>query len=180
MRFVKQADSALLEAVLEIAMKYGGYQSFTPVIKHCYPLKPAEVLMKSLEDVEIYIDEQKIYGKKEFKKWGLFCTAIEFYEDAFRTREWVLKHNKLLALRAVFGANIRSEILFYLDNFKEIGIRKLSQSLGYAYSGVYREVELFEKNGLIIEEKGKGRIIKLSNKMKKIHYSAEKFISESA
>lgn len=180
LRFLKQADTAVLGAVLEIGMENGSNQNFTPIIKRCHPLKPAEVLIKGLEEVESFIADQKSYGKKEFKKWGLYCTAIEFYEDAFRTREWVLKCNKILALRAVFGANVRSEILFYLDNIKEVGIRKLSHSLGYAYSGVYREVELFEKNGLIVEEKGRGRIIKLSDKMKKILFTTEKVISESA
>lgn len=87
------------------------------------------------------MEEQKTYGKQEFKKWGLFCISIEFYNDAFRTREWVLQHNKQLALRVVFGANMRSEILYCLNTIRAIGIRKLSQSLGYAYSGVYREVE---------------------------------------
>jgi hypothetical protein len=180
LRFINQADTAVLGAVLDIAMHYGGYQNFIPVIKQCHPVKPAEVLLKGFEDVDLYMEEQKTHGKKEFEKWGLFCTSIEFYDDAFRTRDWVLQHNKLLALRVVFGANMRSEILYCLDNIRAIGIRKLSHSLGYAYSGVYREVELFEKNGLIIEEKGRGRVIKLSDKMKKILYSAEQIISESA
>jgi hypothetical protein len=180
LRFISQADTAVLGAILEITMHYGGYQNFIPVIKQCHPVKPAEVLLRGFEDIDIYMEEQKMYRKQEYKKWGLFCTSIEFYNDAFRTREWVLQQNKLLALRVVFGANMRSEILYCLDTIKEIGIRKLSQSLGYAYSGVYREVELFEKNGLIIEKKGRGRVIKLSDKMKRIIYSAEQIISESA
>jgi hypothetical protein len=92
--------------------------------------------------VDVYNGE---FDAESLKKWGLFCTSIEFYDDAFRTREWVLQHNKLYALRFVFGTNMRSEILYCLDNIKEIGIRKLLHSLGYAYGGVYREVELYEK-----------------------------------
>jgi DNA-binding transcriptional ArsR family regulator len=173
LKCLNQADTALLGAVLDIAMKYGGDQNFTPVIKQCHPLNPAEVLIKGLDEIETYITEQKKHGKEEFRKWGLFCTSIEFYEDAFRTREWILSKNKNLALRAVFGANVRSEILYYLDMYNDIGIRQLSRNLGYAYSGVYREIEEFRKNGLIKEKKGKGRIVMLSDKMKKIIHVAE-------
>jgi DNA-binding IclR family transcriptional regulator len=77
-----------------------------------------------------------------------------------------LKNNRLLALRAVFGVNIRSEIINALErNTKGIAIQGLSKQTGYAYSGVYREVESLEINGLIKEDTGKGRILRLSDKM---------------
>jgi hypothetical protein len=83
-------------------------------------------------------------------------------------RDWILKHNRFLALRAVFGVNIRSEILNALDHGSEIAIQRLSKKTGYAYSGVYREVENLLANGLVEENVGKGRILKLSGKMKDI------------
>jgi hypothetical protein len=70
------------------------YRNFIPVIKQCHPVKPAEVLLKGFEDVGIYIEEQKTYGKQDCKTWGLFCASIESCNDAFHTREWVLQHNK--------------------------------------------------------------------------------------
>jgi len=168
LRFLNQADTALLGAVLEIAMKYGGSENFAPIIKQCHPLKSMEVLIKGVDDVETYITWQKEYSKEEFRKWGFYCATIDFYEDAFRAREWILQNNRILVLRAVFGANIRSEILFCLEKHSKMGIRALSKELGYAYSGVYREIEDFQRNGLMIEEKRHGRIVKLSGKMKKI------------
>jgi hypothetical protein len=44
----------------------------------------------------------------------------------------------------------------------------LSKKTAYAYSGVYREVENLLANGLVEENAGKGRILKISDKMKNI------------
>lgn len=137
LKILKNSDSAILKLVLEIG---GEHQDYTAIINKCNSLSK-EVC-------------NKFY-------------ALGFLKNAFRDREWLLKSNKSLAIRAVFGANIRSEILSLL-NGTEIGIRQLSRRLGYAYSGVYREIDILEKNGLLIERHGNGRIISLSPKMNKI------------
>jgi hypothetical protein len=98
--FLDQADTAILGATLDIAMKYGGTEDFTPITKLCRPIEPAEVIVKGLDDIDIYIEWQKKYPKEEFLKWGLFCATIDFYEDCFRTREWVLENNKNLNLKS--------------------------------------------------------------------------------
>jgi hypothetical protein len=167
-RDIKQTDSAVLGAVIEIAMNNGADKNFKTVLKKCRPHKPLEIFQKGIEDVTIYAEEQKRNGKKEFRKWGFYCSMIEFYTDSLRARAWILKNNRFLALRAVFGVNIRSEILNALDYDNEIAIQRLSKKTGYAYSGVYREVENLLTNGLVEENPGKGRILKLSSKMKNI------------
>jgi hypothetical protein len=166
LRFIKRADTAVLGVAIEIAMNRGADKNFRTVLAKCKPQKPAEVFQKGMDEVTIYTDAQKKYGKKEYRKWGFYCTMIEFYTDALRGRGWILKNNRLLALRAVFGVNIRSEIINALErNTKGIAIQGLSKQTGYAYSGVYREVESLEINGLIKEDTGKGRILRLSDKM---------------
>jgi hypothetical protein len=165
LRFIKQADTAVLGVAIDIAMLHGADKNFKTVLAKCKPLKPAEVFQKGMEEVTIYTEAQKKYGKKEYRKWGFYCTMIEFYTDSIRGREWILKNNRLLALRAVFGVNIRSEIINALEHNNGIAIQRLSKETGYAYSGVYREVESLEINGFIEEGTGKGRILKLSEKM---------------
>jgi predicted transcriptional regulator len=167
-RDIKQADSAVLGAVIEIAMSKGADKNFITVLKKCRPHNPLEVFQKGIEDVTIYIEEQKRNGKKEFRKWGFYCTMVEFYTDSLRSRNWIFKNNRFLAFRSVFGVNIRSEILNALDRDNGIAIKPLSKKTGYAYSGVYREVESLLTNGLIEENSGKGRILQLSDKMKNI------------
>lgn len=167
-RQIKNADSAVLGAVLEIAMNNGADQNYRTVQQKCEPKKPKEVLQKDMEAVDIYLQEQKEYGRKEYRTWGLYCTMIEFYDDAVRTREWVLAHNELLAIRAVFGVSLRAELIYLLKKSGRLTIRRISTILGYAYSGVYREVGCLIKNGLLVEENAGGRVVTLSNKMKTI------------
>lgn len=130
LRCIKQADTAVLGVVIDIAMDHGADKNFKTVIVKCNPLKKPEVFLKGMEDITIYLEEQKRNGKKEFLKWGFYCTMLEFYTDALREREWILKNNKLLALRAVFGVNIRSEIINALKNNDGIPIQRLSKQTG--------------------------------------------------
>lgn len=168
LRFVRKADTAVLGVAIEIAMNRGADKNFKTVLAKCKPHKPAEVFQKGMDDVTIYAEEQKKHGQKEYRRWGFYCTMIEFYTDALHDREWVLKNNRLLALRAIFGVNIRSEIIHALEENDGIAIQRLSKLTGYAYSGVYREVESLVANGLIEEDSGKGRILRLSDKMQKM------------
>jgi len=165
LRYIKQADTAVLGVVIDIAINRGADKNFKTILAKCKPVKPAEVFQKGLDEVTIYAEGQRKYGKKEFRNWGFYCTMIEFYTDALRGREWLLKNNRLLALRAIFGVNIRSEIINTLEHNNGIAIKTLSKKIGYAYSGVYREVENLVTNGLIKENTGKGRILKLSDKL---------------
>jgi hypothetical protein len=168
LRFIKKADTAVLGVAIDIAMEHGADKNFKTILVKCRPLKPAEVFQKGMDEVTIFIEGQKKFGKKEYRKWGFYCTMIEFYSHGLRGREWVLKNNRLLALRAIFGVNIRSEIINVLEHDNGIAIQRLSKDIGYAYSGVYREVESLVINGFIVENAGKGRILKLSDKLQRL------------
>lgn len=80
-----------------------------PIVNHCEPYKVPEVLFDSVDDfgAEFWKMNQKKYGKPEYLKWGLYCTMMEFYDDAMRTREYVLKNNPLLALRDKYGPTMK-------------------------------------------------------------------------
>jgi len=164
-RYIKQADSAVLGAVIEIAMNNGADKNYKTVLDKCKPNSPIEVFDKNMMDITIYAEEQKKYGKDDFRKWGFYCTMIEFYTDSIRSREWIFKKNRFLAIRGIFGVNIRAEILNSLDQNGGLAIRKLSKMTGYAYSGVYREVENMIANGLVREHAGNGRIVQLSRRI---------------
>lgn len=106
------------------------------------------------------------FNREEFEKWGLYCSAIEFYDDAMHTRDFVLKRNTLLAIRALIGPNLRSEILFRLLGKSRIHIRLLAESIGYAYSAVYREVTQMVANGfLLVEVYGRIKVLSMSGMM---------------
>ena len=66
------------------------------------------------------------------------------------------------------GPNIRTEILFYLEHKAGIAIRVLAQSIGYAYNTVHKEVAGMLKNGLLVERSGRGHILFLSDRTRKL------------
>lgn len=103
-RLLKHADTAVLGAVLDIAMKNGAGQDLKTITNRCKPKRPAELLDKDPDMMDAMAEDLKKAGKKEYRKWGLYCTMIEFYDDAKRQRSWILEHNPRLATRALFGA----------------------------------------------------------------------------
>lgn len=161
LHFIEEADKPVLGAAFDIAIKQGGANiRLQTIVKHCQPYKTPEVLFKGTDDLGVYEHNQKKYGKPEYLKWGLYCTMMEFYDDAMFTRNYVLKNNPLLALRAFIGPNMRAEILFHLENKTRIHIKGLADKLGYTYSAVYNEVMNMVHNGfLVLENYGKAKVV---------------------
>jgi hypothetical protein len=121
-----------------------------------------------MEDVFTFVDQETNNCLPVYKKWGLYCTLVQFYDDAKRTREWVLKNNQNLALRALFGPNIRAEIIYCLLYNENLAIKNISKHIGYAYGPVYNEIMVLIKNGFIVQEKGKWHSLQLSQKTGRI------------
>ena len=164
LHYIDDADKPVLGAVFDIAIKNGADIRLKTVVKKCTPCKPAQVLF--LNNDEWYAKNQKEFGKKEFKVWGLYCTALEFYNDAMYTKNYELKNNPLLAIRALIGPNIKSEILFELLRQTRIHIRALANTIGYAYSAVYREVmNMIANNFVQVEEYGRVKVLSINKNM---------------
>jgi len=93
---------------------------------------------------------------------------VDFYDDAILVKRTILKNNPLLAIRALIGPNIRSEILFELENKTRIHIKALAQKIGYAYSPVYNEVMGMVSNGfLVMENYGRAKVLIMNDSMVK-------------
>ena len=167
LHFIEDADQPVLGATVEIAVKHGkGGQRLLTIPKHCKPYKEPQVLGRIEDEFGVYEAAQKEFGLQEYRKWGLYCTMAEFYDDAMYTRAYVLEHNPLLALRALVGPNIRAEILFALENLTRTHIKALAQTIGYAYSAVYTEVMNMVKNGfLTAEDYGRVKVISMNKPM---------------
>ncbi|NLD99058.1 MAG: helix-turn-helix transcriptional regulator [Fibrobacter sp.] len=159
-RFLNTADTAVLGAVLDLAIENGADPNFIVVISKCKPYQKPELFFKNIENVPFYIDQEIRNSLPVYTKWGLYCTEVEFYTDANYNRDYVLKNNGLLALRSILGANIRAEILYKLLTGAGIAVKKLSNEIGYSYSSVYMEVLSLKRNGLL-SEKDEGRYHKL-------------------
>jgi predicted transcriptional regulator len=80
----------------------------------------------------------------------------------------VLKNNINLALRALFGPNIRAEIIYCLLKNTNLAIKNIAKKIGYAYSPVYNEIEQLIKSGFVMQVKGQWHSLQLSRKTEKI------------
>ena len=169
LHFIDQADQPVLGAAFEIvAQNIGTEQRLQTVIKHCKPYQTHQVLFKEADEFGVFDKNQKEFAKKEYLKWGLYCTMVEFYDDAMFDKKHVLKNNFLLALRALIGPNIRSEIFFQLESITRIHIKALAEKLGYAYSAVYNEVMSMVENGfLTVEDYGRVKVITMNESISK-------------
>ena len=169
LHFIEEADRPVLGAAFEIAVKNGrAGPRLQTIIKHCKPYKTPQVFFKEDDEFGVYKRNQKEFAKKEYLKWGLYCTMVEFYEDAMFDRKYVLKNNPLLALRALIGPNIRAEIFFQLEHATRMHIKALAEKLGYAYSAVYNEVMSMIQNGfLTVEGYGRVKVIALNESVSK-------------
>lgn len=168
LRILDKADTAVLGAALEIAIDNGANHNLHTVLKKCSRKNKPEILFTGMEDVFTFAEQEKSKGLPVYRKWGLYCTLLEFYDDAKRTREFVLNNNINLSLRALFGTNIRAEIVYCLLKNANLAIKNISQKIGYAYSPVYNEIELLIKNGFITKDNSKWHSLHLSQKTKLI------------
>lgn len=166
LHFIEDGDLPVLGAAFDIAIQHGADHRLQTVLNHCKPYGEPQILFKNGDEFGVYADNQKEFGRQEYTKWGLYGTMIEFYDDAMLDRKKVLKKNPLLALRALIGPNIRSEILFELEHVTRIHIRALAQKIGYAYSAVYNEVMSMAANGfLTVEVYGRTRVLTMRDTM---------------
>ncbi len=149
LRIITDADTAILGAVIEIAIKETGNHNLKTILNKCTTNKSPELLFTGMEDIETFVTQEKEKTHEVYRKWGLYCSMYEFYDDANRSREWLLEHNKNLALRALYSPNIRAEIMFYLLNHDNCAIKNIAQHIGYTYSSVYNEIATLIKNGFI-------------------------------
>lgn len=168
LRFLDQADCAVLGAVFEIAMAHGAPANFRTITAKCRPCRPAQVLFHDMDGLDAMREQEVSRGHAAYRRWGLYCSVLAFYDDAMRSRDWVLHQNPHLAIRALLGANIRSEIVWYLRNHTASAIRPLSVSVNYAYSAVHGEVRRMAANGLIVTNADGAHSLQLSDRTRRI------------
>ncbi len=165
-RLLKEGDMAVLGAIIEIAISKGADNKLAHIAGKCKGNKQAEILFPIMKESKITEKIEKDDGLDVFKKWGLYCSNISDKSDALNTREFVLKHNPNLAIRALFGSNVKAEILYQLSHISKSYINELARLIGMSYQPVYAEVERMILNKLLLSETvGKLRLVSLNPKI---------------
>jgi len=134
-RIITEADTAVLGAVIEVAIKETGNHNLKTILNKCSMNKIPELLFTDMEDIETFVTQEKERTHEVYKKWGFYCSMYEFYDDANRSRMWLLEHNKNLA-----------------------------KQIGYTYSSVYNEVAILIKNGFITKSSDSWHSLKIDTR----------------
>jgi hypothetical protein len=150
MHFLKTADEAVLGALLEIAVKNGADKKLLHIVKKCTPKTAVELLFPRMKKHGFAYAQELTETKEEWKKWGYYCSEISFmFAAILGDRTFIFKHQKNLAVRAIFGPNLRAEILYYLYKNSGAYIKAISKATGFAYFPVYNEIKELVRNGLL-------------------------------
>ena len=166
---LSDADISVLGAILAIALKNGADKKLVAVKNHCKKKIKPEILFANMKKNPLLYEQEVSESCKEWKEWGLYCSEISFYNDARYDREYILRNNKLLAIRALFGSNLRAEILYMLFKKSNMYIRLLSKTTGFSYFPVQMEVKNLLLNGLLNSVSyGRTNVLSLSSNAKKI------------
>jgi hypothetical protein len=118
-----------------------------------------------MEEAKITAEFEKQNSMPLFKKWGIYSSTVTIKMDALRQRSYILRNNNNLAIRAVFGANTRSEVLFSLTQLSRAHVSQLAKFIGLSYQPVYAETEQLILNGLLVYEQiGTMKLVSLSQR----------------
>ena len=133
-------DSAALGAICELAYERNANRKFLAICQRCCPQKNKDILFYKMAEMEVTRREVINNALPLFSRWGLYCNYVNFMEGAICNRAEVLRRNRNLRLRALFGANSRADVLNWLLSNEAAHARKIARELSLSYQPVYTEL----------------------------------------
>ena len=132
------------------------------VIKYCHPFTKSDFIFDSVRSSKTISQLNQSENLPLWKKWNLISREMSDMQGAICEKKFVLKHNPQLALRALFGAGLKAEVLSFFLNHRKGNARQIALAIGLSYEPVYSELIQFVKIGLAEEiKKGQSRIFSL-------------------
>jgi len=147
---IKLADSAVIGLVSDLV---GGAaaQKFKNIVKYCTPKPTPEMLIYGSEKSEETRTEAVKNETEINRRWNLYYVDLKIKSGAVFQRNLILKLNHNLARRALFGAEMRTEILNYLLEKERSFPAEIARNLGYRYHRVMEDIHGLLKNGALIQ-----------------------------
>lgn len=159
-----QENTAVLGAIVESVVVERPRSFLRYVTKYCQPLKKKEILFFKVSRSKILSKLNKESNHPIWKKWGLISREMGDMKGAIREKSFVLKHNLNLAIRALFGPNLKAEILSYFIKNKQGHVYQIAKMTGFSYQPVYSELDSFNQLGLLKEERmGRKRVFRFNS-----------------
>lgn len=149
-RFIKdESSSAVMGAILESVVEHHPRSNLKYVLKYCRAQPAEEFVFERIAASKLLSAKNRDENLTIWKKWNLISNEMDDLKGAVQNKAYVLKHNPTLAIRALFGANLRSEILNYFVFNKSGNAHQIAASMNLSYEPVYKELDFFNRIGLL-------------------------------
>jgi DNA-binding transcriptional ArsR family regulator len=163
------ADIPVLGVTCDIAMQNNADKKLHYILNKCTASNPHRILFNVMTETSVAQEHEKTDSLPVFTKWGLYCSTVTIKNDMLLNRERICKENPQLGIRALFGANVRADILFSLKKIKETHLCELARIIGMSYQPVYAEIENLARNNLVsIRLCGRNKMASLTPRMEKL------------
>ena len=166
----KLEDTSKIGCLFDFALQNNADKKLNGILAHCKKKNKIELLFELPKRFKYMEKIIKADALPRGKKWGYFINEITIKPEAMFTRKHILENNPHLAIRALFGANTKSEIFFaLLDTRKKTYIQELVRKIGCSYQPVYKEIKALVENGIVkMETVGNLKFIALQENMLKL------------
>ena len=161
-------DPAALGALCDLAFEKNPDRKFTAIRRRCHPRKTREILFRKMAEMEVTRREARNGALPAFLKWGYYCNYVNRMEGAICSRDEILRRNRGLRLRALFGAGSRADILNWLLVHERAHARKIARELSLSYQPVYSELHRLAADRILTAEQvGNIRVFSLTGPVNK-------------
>jgi len=149
-KFIPSGDSSVIGLLTDLldskeALKFKNLQ------KYCVPKEQPEMLYHEANSSPT-LKAKAVETETEInRKWNLYYVSLRIKTNAIYNRQWVLKNNPNLARRALFGAEMRTEILNYLLSRERSFTAEIARTFGYRQHRVAEEIDRMIKEGIVKE-----------------------------
>jgi hypothetical protein len=155
-------DSAVLGLLFELVESKDALK-VKQLLKYCKPKKKAEMLFYAAENSPTMKAKAIENETKLNKKWNLFFASLRLKTDAVVERKQILRDNPNLARRALFGVQMRTEILNFLLRNGSSFPGEIAKQLGYQYHRIFEDIQDLIRDGVVMDsQEGKKRILRIS------------------
>lgn len=161
-KYINYGDSAVIGLISDLVDSKESTK-FKAIRKYCKPKDKAEMLFFSAESSSV-MKAQAIESATELNdKWNLYYVSLRIKTDTVYNRKEILKKNPNLARRALFGSEMRTEILNFLLSKKASFPSEIAKALGYRYHRVLEDIHNLLRDGALVERSfNKKKEIRLS------------------
>jgi hypothetical protein len=116
---------ATLGLLLDIAQQGTHPARFASIIRELSPASEPHPLF-DIERASAKLAERARRRASSISlRWGLWCEAIEFKDDALRPASWLMSQNPGLVMRADFRGDLRASVLAALEHDADAGLSEL-------------------------------------------------------